>query len=94
MWGCRGVAGRDKIQFQIPGFRSVWKLNVNKVLFHCAMIYDGAGQPGPASLRIERNDSPHILEKKTQQQSARKNGARQMDDLQASLPRVEVKEFV
>jgi len=60
--------GGTQIQFQICGFRrSVWKLNVNKVLFHRAMIY-GAG----AGRRIEQSDSPHIGKKRLDNKAAGK----------------------
>lgn len=36
--------GGEKIQFQICGFRSGWKLNANKVLFLCVVIYHCAEQ--------------------------------------------------
>lgn len=48
---CVGGQGKEakgkKIQFQICGFKSGWKLNANKLLFLCVVIYRCAGAAAP-----------------------------------------------
>lgn len=44
-------------------FKSGWKLNANKALFLCVVIYHCAEEQRRGRRCIERNDSPHILEK-------------------------------
>ena len=55
------------------------KFFLSVVIYHCAK------QWCRGSRCIERNDSPHILEKQLNNKAQEKNRARQMDDLQSSF---------